>query len=173
VCLLGLGLVLLVLMRPSSRRAPGGPGIDEPLPEADSEPEAQVDAEPEAEPEPAESEPEREPEPTPPEAPVAAKRDLSIHGEMRRLEIARLREDVVARVERRPLFVMAEDRNVPYFRLFFMTKQELLDAILEAESVPPADVLPSPDAVERAHAVAEEALRRNEEFAAEAARQVG
>jgi 2-methylcitrate dehydratase PrpD len=69
---------------------------------------------------------------------------------------------------------MAEERNVPYFRLFFMTKAELLDAILDAEGVPPSDVLPSQDAVARAHAVAGEAYRRNEEFAAEAAaHQVG
>jgi hypothetical protein len=64
---------------------------------------------------------------------------------------------------------MAEERNVPYFRLFFMTKEELLDAILEVEHVPPHDVMPSPEALERVREIAAEAYRRHEEIAAEEA----
>ena len=80
-----------------------------------------------------------------------------------------LRAEIVERVERRPLFVMAEERNVPYFRLFFMTKPELLDAILEVEHVPPHDVMPSQEALERMREIAAEAYRRHEEIAAEEA----
>ena len=69
-------------------------------------------------------------------------------------EMAGLRDEIVERVERRPLFVMAEERNVPYFRLLFMTKLELLDAILEVEHVPPQDVMPSQDALERVREIA-------------------
>ena len=71
--------------------------------------------------------------------------------------------------ERRPLFVMAEERNVPYFRLFFMTKPELLEAILEVEHVPPHDVIPSQEALDRVREIAAEAYRRHEEIAAEEA----
>jgi len=85
--------------------------------------------------------------------------------------VLRLRAEIEARVERRTLFTMAEERHVPYFRLFFMTKPELLDAVMEAERVPPPDVLPSPETVERVRAVAEEAFRRNGEIAAEEASQ--
>jgi hypothetical protein len=84
-------------------------------------------------------------------------------------ELARLREDVVEQVERRPLFVMAEQRGVPYYRLFFMTKPELFEAVLEAEGIPPADVRPSPETAERVRALVAEALRRHEEIAAEEA----
>jgi hypothetical protein len=63
---------------------------------------------------------------------------------------------------------------VPYFRLFFMTKPELLEAILEAEGVPPADVRPSPASAARVREVAAEAYRRDQEIAAEeAASEVG
>ena len=82
-------------------------------------------------------------------------------GNGRMAEMAALRDEIVERVERRPLFVMAEERNVPYFRLFFMTKPELLEAILEVEHVPPHDVLPSPEALERVREIAAEAYRRN------------
>ena len=83
--------------------------------------------------------------------------------------MAALRAEIVERVERRPLFVMAEERNVPYFRLFFMTKPELLDAILEVEHVPPHDVMPSQEALDRVREIAAEAYRRHEEIAAEEA----
>jgi hypothetical protein len=92
-------------------------------------------------------------------------------GEGLQAEVLRLRAEMEARVERRTLFTMAEERHVPYFRLFFMTKPELLDAVLEAERVPPPDVLPSPETVERVRALAEEAFRRNGEIAAEEASQ--
>ena len=92
-------------------------------------------------------------------------------GEDAQSEVLRLRAEIEARVERRTLFTMAEERHVPYFRLFFMTKPELLDAVMEAERVPPPDVLPSPETVERVRAVAEEAFRRNGEIAAEEASQ--
>ena len=52
-----------------------------------------------------------------------------------------------------------------------MTKHELLDAIMEAERIPPPDVLPSADTVERVRAIAQEALRRQDEVAAEEAAQ--
>jgi hypothetical protein len=90
-------------------------------------------------------------------------------GKGRMAEAAVLRAEIVERVERRPLFVMAEERNVPYFRLFFMTKSELLDAILEVEHVPPHDVMPSQEALERVREIAAEAYRRHDEIAAEEA----
>ena len=90
-------------------------------------------------------------------------------GKGRMAEMAALRDEIVERVERRPLFVMAEERNVPYFRLFFMTKPELLDAILEVEHVPPHDVMPSQEALDRVREIAAEAYRRHEEIAAEEA----
>jgi len=62
-----------------------------------------------------------------------------------------------------------EERNVPYFRLFFMTKPELLEAILEVEHVPPDDVMPSQEALERVREIAAEAYRRHQEIAAEEA----
>jgi hypothetical protein len=88
-------------------------------------------------------------------------------------ELTQLRAEVIERVERRPLFMMAEQRGVPYFRLFFMTKPELFEAVLEAEGVPPADVRPSPQTVAQLRTIAAEAYRRHEEIAAEEAAQVG
>ena len=85
------------------------------------------------------------------------------NGKGRMAEMAELRAEIVERVERRPLFVMAEERNVPYFRLFFMTKLELLEAILEVEHVPPHDVLPSQEALDRVREIAAEAYRRDTE----------
>ncbi len=102
---------------------------------------------------------------------VAAAPGSREDGEDLQGEVLRLRAEIEARVERRTLFTMAEERHVPYFRLFFMTKPELLDAVMEAERVPPPDVLPSPETVERVRAVAEEAFRRNGEIAAEEASQ--
>ena len=92
-------------------------------------------------------------------------------GDELQAEVTRLRAEIIERVERRPLFVMAEERNVPYFRLFFMTKPELLDAIMEAEGIPPEDVLPSSETVARVRALADEAYRRHDEITAEEAAQ--
>ena len=100
---------------------------------------------------------------------VVAPPAQAANGNGRMAEMAALRDEIVERVERRPLFVMAEERNVPYFRLFFMTKLELLEAILEVEHVPPHDVMPSQEALERVREIAAEAYRRHEEIAAEEA----
>jgi hypothetical protein len=191
LCLLGVGVLLLLVLR--SARGPA-PGMDEPEREPFRRPEPVVEAEPEpepaAEPEPvveAEPEPEPEPEPQPepaaeagheteqmpvidvPDDDVVAPSAKGDDGKGRMAEAAALRAEIVERVERRPLFVMAEERNVPYFRLFFMTKPELLDAILEIEHVPPDDVMPSQEALERVREIAAEAYRRHDEIAAEEA----
>jgi len=89
-------------------------------------------------------------------------------GEKLMAELARIRLDVVERVERRPFFVMAERRGVPFFQLFRMTKQELFEAVLEAEGVPPNDVTPSPHSAARIREIAAEALGLHEEIAADA-----
>jgi hypothetical protein len=194
LCLLGFGVLLLWVLRASR---PSAAGTDEPQREPYAEPEPVVEAEPEpvveAEPEPvAEAEPEHvaeaEPEHVAEAEPVAeAGQDTEQipvidlpdeavvapsgqgEGQQRMAQMAELRAEIVERVERRPLFVMAEERNVPYFRLFFMTKPELLDAILEVEHVPPHDVMPSQDALDRVREIADEAYRRHEEIAAEEA----
>jgi hypothetical protein len=81
------------------------------------------------------------------------------------VELTHIRRDVVERVDREPLFAMAEQRGVPFFRLFFMTKPELFEAVLEAEGVPPADVLPSAASAERVRILAAEALALQSEAA--------
>jgi hypothetical protein len=190
----GLGVLLILLLRAVRGSALY---VDEPEREPYWDPEPIVEADPEpvveAEPEPvveAEPEPvaEVEPEPTAaepaaeagqeteeipvvdlPKEDVVAPAAQGDDGKGRMAEAAALRAEIVERVERRPLFVMAEERNVPYFRLFFMTKPELLDAILEVEHVPPHDVMPSQEALERVREVAAEAYRRHEEIAAEEA----
>jgi hypothetical protein len=81
--------------------------------------------------------------------------------------LARIRADVVERVERRPLFVMAEQRGVPYFQLIFMDRQGLFEAVLEAEDLPPHEVMPSPQSAARIKEIADEAFRLHEEMAAE------
>jgi hypothetical protein len=90
-------------------------------------------------------------------------------GEELMAELALIRADVVERVERRPLFVMAERRGVPFFQLFSMTKQELFEAVLKAEGLPPHDVTPSPQSAARIREIAAEALGLHEELAAEGA----
>ena len=146
----------------------------EPVVEAEPEPVVEVESEPvvEADPEPA-AETEQETEQIPvvdlPDDDVVAPSAKGDDGKGRMAEAAALRAEIVERVERRPLFVMAEERNVPYFRLFFMTKPELLDAILEVEHVPPHDVMPSQEALDRVREIAAEAYRRHEEIAAEEA----
>jgi len=177
LCLFGVGVLLLLVLRAARGRASE---MDEPErepyiePEPVQEPEPVVESEPEpyAEPEPvAESEPETEQLPVvdPPDEDVVAPSAQGEDGNGRMSEMTALRTEIVERVERRPLFVMAEERNVPYFRLFFMTKPELLDAILEVEHVPPPDVMPSQEALERIREIAAEAYRRHEEIAAEEA----
>src|SRR4051812_35962645 len=131
LCLFGLGLLVWML-----RRAPAG---DVPDPLVEEEP-----PEPSFEPQPPEAETaplDTRPGPVPDVRGEAAEADPDQLLE----ELAQLRADVVERVERRPLFVMAEQRGVPYFRLFFMTKPELFQAVLDAEGIPPADVRPSPE----------------------------
>jgi len=171
--LAGLWVLLVVIRASRSAPAPDG-GIAEAEPEAapdeDDEPTPAFIAEDEA------GDVTEQIDVVRPLSPHATPDVVAAHGAREGGEdlqgaVLRLRAEIEARVERRTLFTMAEERHVPYFRLFFMTKPELLDAILEAESVPPSDVLPSRDAVTRAHVVADEAHRRNEEFAAEAARQ--
>jgi len=193
LCFIGVGVLLLLVLR--AARGPASEmdeperepytepePVEEPEPVVDSEPELVVESEPEpyAEPEPvaesepepvAESEPETEQLPVvdPPDEDVVAPSAQGEDGNGRMSEMTALRTEIVERVERRPLFVMAEERNVPYFRLFFMTKPELLDAILEVEHVPPPDVMPSQEALERIREIAAEAYRRHEEIAAEEA----
>jgi hypothetical protein len=162
LCLFGLGLLVWMLRRPPAgdapdpmvEEAPPEPSFEPQPPEAEREAPAPVDAGPGHVPDVRGGvvEPEGEADP-----------DALLD------ELARLREDVVERVERRPLFVMAEQRGVPYYRLFFMTKPELFEAVLDAEGIPPADVRPSPETAERVRALVAEALRRHEEIAAEEA----
>ena len=158
LCLFGVGVLLLLVLRASRGPAPepdeperepyaGSPSRSprrsrqaEPEPVPAAEPERAVRAEPSREPEPA-AEAEQETEQIPvvdlPDDDVVAPSAQGDDGKGRMAELAALRAEIVERVERRPLFVMAEERNVPYFRLFFMTKPELLEAILEVEHVPP------------------------------------
>jgi hypothetical protein len=173
LCLFGVGVLLLLVLRAARGLAPeAGRPQREPYPQ----PEPVAEAEPEPEPEPA-AEAEQETEQMPavdlPDDDVVAPSARRDDGKGRMAEVAELRDEIVERVERRPLFVMAEERNVPYFRLFFMTKPELLEAILEAEGVPPADVRPSPASAARVREVAAEAYRRDQEIAAEEAAEVG
>jgi hypothetical protein len=83
--------------------------------------------------------------------------------------LVRVRADLVARVERRSLYVMAHERGLPNHALYMMTPEQLLEAILEAEGLPPADVLPSQQTEERVMAVADEAYRRDLEYRGEQA----
>jgi len=89
----------------------------------------------------------------------------------RKLEqLAELRAQLARSVDRRALFGMARDRGLPHHQIFFMTSDQLLDAIVSAEGLPPADVLPSGYTEERMSAIAAEArLRHDEIVVAEAA----
>jgi hypothetical protein len=171
LCLLGVGVLLLMVLRAS--RGPA-PEADEPEREPYWEPEPAVEAEPAPEPEPepaaeADQETEQMPAVDVSDQDVVAPPPQRDDGRGRMAEAEAIRAEIVERVERRPLFVMAEERNVPYFRLFFMTKPELLDAILELEHVPPHDVMLSQEALDRVRDIAAEAYRRHEEIAAEEA----
>ena len=173
LCFFGVGVLLLLVLRASRLPAPQ---TDEPEWEPYAEPEPVAESEPEPVAEPvveAEQEADQETEQMPvvdlPDDDVVAPSAQAENGKGRMAEMAALRDEIVERVERRPLFVMAEERNVPYFRLFFMTKLELLEAILEVEHVPPHDVMPSQEALDRVREIAAEAYRKHEEIAAEEA----
>jgi hypothetical protein len=90
-------------------------------------------------------------------------------GERVQAELAQLRADVVAGVDRRPLFAMAQARGLPNHELFSMSSEQLMDAILDAEALPPADVLPSPENADRIRSVMAEAFQRQDEYAAKEA----
>ncbi|HET7380567.1 MAG TPA: hypothetical protein VFJ24_11035 [Gaiellales bacterium] len=172
--LAGLWVLFVVIRASRSAPAPDG-GIAEPEPEVAPEDDHEPTPVFIAEDEEGEVTERIDDVPSPP-APhatpeVVAARVAGADGEDLQAEVLRLRADIEARVERRTLFTMAEERHVPYFRLFFMTKPELLEAVMEAERIPPPDVLPSPETVERVRALADEAFRRNREIAAEEASQ--
>jgi hypothetical protein len=168
LCLFTVGFALLLVLATRERAA------DDRLQQVDPEPQADDTG-------PAEVEDERVEQPVP--ADVVALADRAVRtpdsdpepdraGGEAELALERLvsvRADVVAKVERRPLFVMAHERGLPNHELFTMTSEQLLEAILEAEGLPPADVLPSPQTEERVMAVAAEAHRRQEEYLAEEA----
>jgi hypothetical protein len=84
-------------------------------------------------------------------------------------ELSDLRVEVATRVDRRPLFAMAQARGLPNHELFSMSSEQLLDAILDAEGLPPADVVPSQQNAERIRSVMSEAFQRQDEYAAEEA----
>jgi hypothetical protein len=90
-------------------------------------------------------------------------------GERVQAELAQLRADVIAGVDRRPLFAMAQARGLPNHVLFSMSSEQLLDAIFDAEALPPTDVLPSPENADRIRSVMTEAFQRQDEYAAEEA----
>ena len=98
-------------------------------------------------------------------------REIPYDGQRALEELTQLRADVVAGVDRRPLFAMAQSRGLPNHELFTMSSEQLLDAILHAEGLPPADVRPSQESAEGIRSVMSEALHRQQEFAAEQAAQ--
>ena len=62
---------------------------------------------------------------------------------------------------------MAHNRGLPHHTLFLMSSAQLLDAVLAAEELPPADVLPSVDTEQRVREIATEAFERHQWFAAQ------
>jgi hypothetical protein len=161
LCLTIAGCLLLLAARLGRSRAPA------PADEPQIDTRAGVDREAEADPAPAD------------EADVVslASRDepppqresVPYDGERVQVELAQLRADVVASVARRPLFAMAQARGLPNYELFSMSAEQLLDAIFDAEALPPADVLPSPENADRVRSVIAEAFQRQDEYAAEEA----
>ena len=104
------------------------------------------------------------PEPEPAEAsPAPPVRD----SELRLHELAALRVEILETVDRRALYTMAHDRGLPHHTLFLMSSAQLLDAVLAAEELPPADVLPSVDTEQRVREIATEAFERHQWFAAQ------
>jgi hypothetical protein len=87
--------------------------------------------------------------------------------ERRLLELADLRHELATRVDRRALYAMAHDRGLPHHALFSMGSEALLEAILDREEIPPPDVLPSQETVERMAAIADEAFGRHDRLLAE------
>ena len=88
------------------------------------------------------------PEPEPAAPPPVRDSELRLRG------LAALRIEILETVDRRALYTMAHDRG-------------LLDAVLAAEELPPADVLPSIDTERRVREIAAEALARHERVLAE------
>ena len=82
--------------------------------------------------------------------------------ERRLLELVGLRHEIATRVDRRALYAMAHDRGVPHHALFSKGSEALLEAILDREQMPPADVLPSEETLGRMAAIAEEAFARHD-----------
>lgn len=179
--LAGVGLVLLMLARPRPRRAGLDlarrdviAGSDSSL-DVDVAPQSEVAPSPAVTPaQPASPHPHRvayqpvqviEPlaaqvtplaveEPPPPGSQPLTERILQ--------EMAEIRADLIGRVSRRPLFLMASDRNATC-DLFVASKWDLLDAILAAENLRPEDRDASPEARERLLALVDEALARDHE----------
>lgn len=129
----------------------------EPVAEPELEPVAEAAPEPVAEVVPL---PVREPEPAEPEPPV---RD----SERRLHELAALRAELIRKVDRRALYTMAHDRGLPHHSLFAMSPEQLYDAVLAAEQLPPSDVLPSAETEQHVRQIAAEAMARHERFLAE------
>lgn len=104
----------------------------------------------------------REPEPAEPSpAPPVRDSELRLH------QLAALRVEILETVDRRALYTMAHDRGLPHHTLFLMSSAQLLDAVLAAEELPPADVLPSVDTEQRVREIATEAFERHQWFAAQ------
>jgi len=104
----------------------------------------------------------REPEPAaPPPATPVRDSELRLH------QLAALRVEILETVDRRALYTMAHDRGLPHHTLFLMSSAQLLDAVLAAEELPPADVLPSVDTEQRVREIATEAFERHQWFAAQ------
>ena len=184
LCLATLGFVVLVLGRrrvqPSGRAATPAPVSQAPHPEA-AEP-APAPAAPVPDP----PQPEAEEVAAIVDQPAGRAADPDTEGELlafplqhddgpelanvpspaeRKLEqLAELRAQLTKTVDRRALFGMARDRGLPHHQIFFMTSDQLLDAIVSAEGLPPADVLPSGHTEERMSAIAAEARLRHEEI---------
>jgi hypothetical protein len=159
LCLTIAGCVVLLAVRSRRDRANApdgeyGPGMD-------AEAGDQKPATPDVEAEVVSLASRDEPAPDRETAPYDSQRALE--------ELSQLRADVVAGVERRPLFAMAQSRGLPNHELFTMSSEQLLDAILDAEGLPPADVRPSQESADQIRSVMSEALRRQDEYAAEEA----
>ncbi len=101
------------------------------------------------------------PEPEPAAPPPVRDSELRLRG------LAALRIEILETVDRRALYTMAHDRGLPHHALFLMSSSQLLDAVLAAEELPPADVLPSIDTERRVREIAAEALARHERVLAE------
>ncbi len=163
VCLATAGVAVLVLLERRRARRFDGRQVD--ITEAvadDSSPDHEVDAQLGA----VERVDSGEAAPAPPavhEPPVTAPES----GQERLEQLMQVRAEVVERVDRRSLFAMAHVRGLPNHQLFTMTSKQLLEAILAAEGLPPADVLPSSQTEERLRDIAAEAFRRHEQFLAE------